>query len=197
VMFLELNLTDSDRFRIRRKPTKTESVLSDASIDCDQLGRPEAHKSSDRRQVSAGFFSWFHRHYLRTIIISKIYWYWGLPVSVTGKSICLWYIISEQFPQKTKALLLVMVCDYICLRTFVSCWIWSSRCKCLRLSLACRREHQYGILDSMVLQLSCRSWLPPLLCQTWRSLRAHAWADSFWSAPAQTFKHEVPNTSYC
>ena len=55
VMFLELNLTDSDRFRIRRKPTKTESVLSDASIDCDQLGRPEAHKSSDRRQFSAGF----------------------------------------------------------------------------------------------------------------------------------------------
>jgi len=99
--------------------------------------------------------------------------------------------------KKTKALLLVMVCDYICLRTFVSCWIWSSRCKCLRLSLACRREHQCGILDSMVLQLSCRSWLPPLLCQTRRSLRAHAWADSFWSAPAQTFKHEVPNTSYC
>ena len=26
------------------------------------------------------------------------------------------------------------------------------------------------------------------------SLRAQLWADSLWSAPVETFKHEVPNT---
>ena len=61
VMFLELNLTDaatfnSARFRMRRKPTKIECVLSGASTEvATNLTGQKPHKSSDRRQFSAGF----------------------------------------------------------------------------------------------------------------------------------------------